>query len=103
MPGLMEKSALVQSLALSCILAAVVLWRQTLLGRRGAYRVAWVVFTLVFGLLGFLAYLTAYWDRRSEPCPDCRRRRFVAEDNCPHCGTRWPAPKPLGIEILETA
>jgi hypothetical protein len=102
-PGFMEKSALVQSIALSLVLAAVVLWRQTRLGRRGAWRMAWVVFTFVFGLLGFLTYLAAYRDRRSEPCPNCRRRRLVAEEICPHCGSPWPAPKTLGIEIIEPA
>jgi hypothetical protein len=102
-PGLMEKSALIQSIALSLVLAAIVLWRQTRLGRRGAWRVMWVVFTFVFGLLGFVTYLAAYWDRRSEPCPDCRRPRLVAEEICPHCGNAWPAPKTLGIEIVEPA
>jgi hypothetical protein len=102
-PWLMDRSALIQSIALSLVLAAIVLWRQTQLGRRGSRRVAWVVFTFVFGLLGLVTYLTAYRDCRSEPCPNCRRRRPVAEDICPHCGAPWPAPKPLGIEIVETA
>jgi hypothetical protein len=102
-PGFMEKSALVQSIALSLVLAAVILWRQTRLGRRGARCVMWVVFTFVFGLLGFVTYLASYWDRRSEPCPNCRRHRLVAEELCPHCGAPWPAPKPLGIEIIEPA
>jgi hypothetical protein len=99
--GRMEKSALIQSIALSLALAAVILWHQTRLGRRGARRMMWVVFTFVFGLLGFVTYLVAYWDRRSEPCPNCRRRCLVAEEICPHCGDPWPAPKPLGIEIIE--
>jgi hypothetical protein len=102
-PGLMEKSALVQSIVLSLVLAAVVLWRQTRLGRRGARRAAWVVFTFASGLLGFVTYLAAYWGRRSEPCPQCRRPRLVAENVCPHCDSRWPAPKPLGIEIIDPA
>jgi hypothetical protein len=102
-PGLMEKSALIQSIALSLVLAAMILWHQTRLGGRGACRVAWVMFVLVFGLLGFVTYLAAYWDRRSEPCPGCRRPRLVAEKNCPHCNASWPAPKPLGIEIVEPA
>lgn len=101
-PGFMEKLALVQSIALSLVLAAVVLWRQTRREGRGKLRVAWAVFTLVFGLLGFVTYLVACRDRRFEPCPDCRRLRPIAEEICPHCSSSWPAPKPLGIEIIDT-
>jgi hypothetical protein len=102
-PWLMEKWALIQSLVLSLALASAILWHQTRLGYRGARRAVWVVFTFVFGLLGFITYVTAYRDRRSEPCPDCRRRCPVTEEICPHCGAPWPAPKPLGIEIIEPA
>jgi hypothetical protein len=102
-PGIMERSALVQSIALSLILATIVCWRQTRLGHRGTRRAAWTAFVFVSGLLGFLTHLVAYRDRHSEYCLDCRRQRLVDEETCPHCGSSWPAPKPLGIEIIDTA
>jgi hypothetical protein len=101
--GFMERLALVQSIALSLVLATVVLWRQTRREGRGKLRVAWAVFTFIFGLLGFVTYLVAYWDRRFEPCPDCRRLRPIVEEICPHCSAPWSAHKPLGIEIIDTA
>jgi len=99
----MDTSALIQSLALSFALAAMILWHQTRLGLRGAKRAAWVLFAFVFGLLGFATYLTAYRDCRSESCPNCRRRRPTTKEICPHCGVPWPAPQPLGTEIIEPA
>jgi hypothetical protein len=102
-PGVMERPALIQSIGLSLALAIIVCWRQTRLGHRGTRRAAWTAFVFVSGLLGFLTYLVAYRDRHSEFCPDCSRHRLVADETCPHCSSSWPAPKPLGIEIIDSA
>jgi len=103
LPWLMSAPALAQSLALSLLLAGLIFWRQTRIGRRGVKRIAWTIFTFATGLLGAATYFVAYRDYRTEPCPQCNGRRPVAEDICPHCRAPWPSPEPMGMEIVESA
>jgi hypothetical protein len=101
LPGWMTPAALAQSAILSLLLAAIVLWQQLRIGRRGTGCAAWVFFVLLFGLLGAVAYVAAHWDKRTEPCPECGKRRPIAREACPHCAALWPKPAKSGFEVLE--
>ena len=55
---------------------------------RGAGAGAWLLVVLIFGPLGFLAYLVARPKGRLEPCPNCGVNRPITAMICPHCGYR---------------
>jgi hypothetical protein len=97
----MTRAAVVQSIILSLMLTVLVVWRERQRGTRGWPKFAWAAFTLVAGLAGAMAYAMAHWDRRTEACPECGKRRPIACDACPHCGATWPKPAKSGFEVLE--
>jgi hypothetical protein len=97
----MMPTTLTQSILLSLLLAAGVLWHQLRAGRGGTKCAAWVFLALIFGLLGAVAYVVAHWDRRTERCPECGKRRPIAREACPHCAALWPKPAKSGFEVLE--
>ena len=97
----MTTAAIIQYAILSLVLAALVTWHQARTGRRGWPAFAWSAFTFVAGLAGAVAYVIAHWDKRTEACPGCGRRRPIAQDTCPHCGIPWPKPAKSGFEVLE--
>lgn len=100
-PGVMTTSALAQSAALCLAFCGVVVWHQKRRGVRGWRRAVWPAFAFVGGVLGALTYFASVWDERSEPCPECGKRRAISADHCSHCGAAWPRPKELGIEIRD--
>lgn len=58
-------------------------------------------FSTAICLPGLLAlWCVEEWPAR-EPCPNCKKPRVVDRENCGHCGARFPAPEPKGIEIWE--
>jgi hypothetical protein len=62
---------------------------------------AWTIFVLAFNLVGLITFrLVADWPVRV-PCPECRRKRPIEENKCPHCGAGWPLPAARGIEIFD--
>ena len=101
LPGLMDASALIQSLILVLALAGVVMWHQRRSGQVGWRRIAWPVFVAGTSLFGFACYWLAHRDGVTEPCPECGRNRPVDRDTCPHCQTTWPKWEPLGVEIFD--
>ena len=75
------------------------------LGRRFAFRrgarLGWVGFHPLFGLSGFLAFLSMHeWPARV-PCPNCKKLRGVDRRQCEHCGAEFGAPEMTGTEIFE--
>jgi hypothetical protein len=83
-------------------LCAIAGW---LIGRRYKPRLAvqlgWGLFHLLFGLPGLLAFLSVQeWPAR-EPCPNCKRLRTVAHEQCEHCGAAFAPPQRNGTEIFE--
>ena len=94
-------AALVQSAILSLVLTALVTRHQLRMGRRGWRAIAWPAFTFVTGLAGAVSYVIAHWDKRTEACPGCGKRRPIAQDTCPHCSIPWPKPAKSGFEVLE--
>ncbi len=75
------------------------------LARWGGYSrkvaIAWAVVTIAFNLAGLLTLcLVADWPVRVR-CPECRRKRPVEENECPHCNSPWPPRPRSGIEILD--
>ncbi|MGO8702660.1 MAG: hypothetical protein ACLQVA_02495 [Candidatus Brocadiia bacterium] len=91
----------IQYAVLSLVLAGLVTWHQARTGRRGWRAFGWPAFTFVTGLAGAGAYVIAQWDKRTEACPGCGKRRPIAQDTCPHCSIPWPKPAKSGFEVLE--
>jgi len=94
-------AALIESVILSLALTLLVTWHQARTGRRGWRAIAWPAFTFLTGLAGAGAYVIAHWDKRTEACPGCGKRRPIAQDTCPHCNIPWPKPAKSGFEVLE--
>ena len=90
----------------SLILSAVLFLPLTLwLGQRyrlgAASQLGWALFNLVFGLAGFLAFLSVHqWPAR-EKCPNCKKPRLVTRERCEHCQAEFPPPEKTGVEIFE--
>jgi len=91
----------IQYAILSLVLTGLVTWHQARTGRRGWRAFAWSAFTFVAGLAGALSYVIAHWDKLTEACLGCGKRRPIAQDTCPHCGIPWPKPAKSGFEVLE--
>jgi ABC-type transport system involved in multi-copper enzyme maturation permease subunit len=90
------------------LVSAVVLWVPAgwWLGRRYNFTIGnqlgWAVFHLIFGLPGFLTFLSVQeWPAR-EPCPRCQKLRVVDREQCEHCGAEFTPPEKDGTEIFET-
>jgi hypothetical protein len=65
--------------------------------------IGWMLFLLLTGLPGLIAFLSVNeWPAR-EPCPSCGRRRVVTREKCEHCGAAFAPPQKVGIEIFESA
>jgi|GEM_PF-1520211 len=62
---------------------------------------AWTAFVLLFNIAGFIAFRLASDWPRLVACPGCRSKRPIHENECPECGTGWPAPPAEGTEIME--
>jgi hypothetical protein len=101
-PSKMTTASIIQSAILSLVLTVLVTWHQLRTGRRGWRAFAWSAFTFLMGFAGAVSYVIAHWDKRTEPCPDCRKRRPISQAACPHCNTPWPKPPKSGFEVLET-
>ena len=90
------------SCLIPAILCAIVGWG---LGRRYSFparaQAGWVVFHLLLGLPGLLAFLSVQeWPAR-EQCPSCKKLRVVDREKCPHCGADFAPPEKNGTEIFE--
>jgi hypothetical protein len=75
------------------------------LGRRYHFQlkeqVGWLVFHLVVGFPGLIAFLCVQeWPAR-EHCPNCRRMRVVNRVRCEYCEADFAAPARSGTEIFE--
>jgi hypothetical protein len=92
--------ALLGVIALS-VLLAIIAWRRCVsFGLSWRERVAWPVFVLVLGLPAFAGFLLSRrWVVRW-PCSTCHARVPRDRDECTKCGTRFPDPALLGIEIF---
>jgi len=97
----MTTAAMIQYVILSLVLMSLVTWHQVRTGRRGWRAFAWSAFTLATGPAGAASYVIAHWDKRTEACPGCEKRRPIAQDACPHCNIPWPVPAKTGFEVLE--
>ena len=61
-----------------------------------------VIFLLLTGVPGFIAFLSVNeWPAR-ESCPSCGKRRVVTREKCEHCGAPFAPPQKAGIEIFES-
>lgn len=88
----------------STVLAVVCVGIGWYLGRRNYFTLGcllnWAGFILLFGLPGLLAFLCIEeWPSR-EPCPECKRLRFVNRERCEHCGAAFAPPPKNGTEIF---
>ena len=92
--------ALFGVIALTLVLA-IIAWRRCVsFGLPRSEQAAWPVFVLLLGLPAFAGFwLSRRWVVRS-PCPTCHVRVPRDRDACTKCGTRFPDPSPLGIEIF---
>jgi hypothetical protein len=64
-------------------------------------KIAWMLFIVLLGVPGFLAFLSAQeWPKR-ETCPNCGNLRVVDHEHCEHCAAGFPPPDKIGIEIFE--
>lgn len=87
-------------LALSALLSLLA-WRQSrAFGLGRCEQATWAVFTLLLGLPGYVGFLLARrWPVRV-PCPTCHAPGVRDRAACLECGTRYPDPSLLGIEIF---
>jgi ribosomal protein L32 len=78
---------------------AIVVWRRQ--RRYGAAGTAlWMIFVVLGGLPGLLAYR---FHRRwpvLQACPACGETVPRDRDACAHCGAEFPSPAPKGIEVF---
>jgi hypothetical protein len=86
--------------ALTSILA-IITWRRCgSFGLTQRERAAWLIFVLLLGLPAFVGFLLGRrWVVR-QPCASCHALAPRDRDECAHCGTRFPDPSLLGIEIF---
>ena len=98
---MMQWKLVLLSLACAALVWVPVGWW---LGRRYSFSLAanlrWALFHLLFGLPGFLAFLSVQeWPARC-PCPKCRKPRVVDREQCEHCGAGFSAAELTGTEIF---
>lgn len=55
------------------------------------HAVFWLILVLLFNVVGFLTYL-AFNHTAVIRCTHCAKRRGLAADACPRCGTPLPQP-----------
>jgi hypothetical protein len=92
---------LVKIAMFSAALCAMAGW---LIGRRYRFGVqaqfGWVLFHLLAGFPGLLAFLCVReWPAR-EACPACKQPRLVDRERCEHCGAHFLPPEKTGTEIF---
>jgi hypothetical protein len=80
---------------------AIITWRRCgSFGLTQRERAAWLIFVLLLGLPAFVGFLLGRrWVVR-QPCTLCHALAPRDRDECAHCGTRFPDPSLLGIEIF---
>jgi hypothetical protein len=94
---------LVKIAFVSALMCAVAGW---LIGRRYRFgiqaQMGWVLFHLLTGFPGLLAFLCVReWPAR-ESCPACKKPRVVDRERCEHCGANFSPPEKTGREIFAT-
>lgn len=67
---------------------ALLVWLMKDAQARGTSAGAWVLVVLIFGIVGWLAYLIARPKGKLVPCPECGRQKPIVDPICPHCGRR---------------
>jgi hypothetical protein len=83
------------------IFAVVGWWLGTRYSFSRKAKFGWLVFILLSGAGGLLAFLAVQeWPAR-EPCPNCRKLRVVDRETCEHCGSKFAPPEMNGTEIFE--
>jgi hypothetical protein len=92
---------LVKIAIVSATLCAMAGW---LIGRRYRFgvqaQIGWVLFHLLAGFPGLLAFLCVReWPAR-ETCPACKKPRMVDREHCEHCGAHFSPPEKTGTEIF---
>lgn len=101
--GLFGAPGISKALATASVCVVLGLW----LGRRYNFAVkqqmGWALFHLLFGLPGFLAFVSVQeWPARVK-CPKCQKLRVVDREYCEHCQSTFAPPEKTGIEIFEPA
>lgn len=76
---------------MSAAMTAIVLWHGMARQRSKTSLVAWVLFTALFNLAGFLTYM-AFNHTATVKCTHCGKRRGLDRDACPRCGMPLPQP-----------
>jgi hypothetical protein len=92
-PALLLAGAIGAFLALAC------LRRQTRYATSGAERFVWPVFVFLFGVPGWVAYLTCRSWPVLDRCPACQVRVPRDRYKCAACQSGFPAPPMRGIEV----
>ncbi len=87
------------NLLLSIILTALVFMHSWPRRTSNATLVFWLVFTLLFNLVGMLTYLTLNYTPAIK-CASCGKRRGLNQDNCPQCNAPLPSPKPGKLDLI---
>ena len=92
---------IILKLGIPILCAAVGWWLGTRYSFSRKAKFGWVVFLLLSGASGLLAFLAVQeWPAR-EPCPSCRKLRVVDRETCEHCGSKFAPPETNGTEIFE--
>ena len=101
--GLEWKTLLIVAACCVPICLPVGFWLCRRYAMQAAPTIGWMLFLLLTGLPGLIAFLSVNeWPAR-EPCPSCGGRRVVTREKCEHCGAAFAPPQKVGIEIFESA
>lgn len=82
------------------LLAWVTYRRQIKFGRSDREKKFWTGFVLLFGVPGWIGYLTAHQWPTLAVCPACNEASPVNLDSCAHCDEVWPDPERKGVEVF---
>lgn len=62
---------------------------------------AWTIAGALLGVGTWLAILAIYPQVFTATCSQCKKKRWVEEISCEHCGAEWDVPSSEGIEIRD--
>jgi len=86
------------------IVGALFAWltykRQTRYAVSPQQRKLWTIFVFLFGIPGYVGYLTHRKWPVMEECPSCSKAAPQDRDACARCGEEFPEPAKVGTEVF---
>lgn len=63
-------------------------------------RLAWAVFAVLTGFSGLFVIWILCLSEKRVTCPNCGKKRWPTQDNCPFCQATWPIPPQRDIDLI---